>query len=874
MFINFSYGHAGEQTPSGEGVGKLEMGHILSLETVVDAYFSPGSEWIVYTWKKPLKDFHRTTHTHFVDSIFLASALYNVQSEEKIDLEIPQYDSIRPGPWSPDGKHLVLFSLNTRTAKSEIGVYNVVTRDYKKLPGTPSFPLTGLQEDAPALVWLDNTTIIYSAGPDGLTPAYTAGPDYEDTFHVVRRLYGERNENLPQYLVWESGRSVDIKYNVNSRLLKVNITTGKRDELLDGDIKGIVISPSGKHIAVFRRGSKFTSPNRYAVLPWYDNTGFIRDEILVVDVRGMDKPVLLTQNGGSYLGFPVSWADDGMALTFYMIPDGETRYGARPYLFDFTRRAASPLVTGNIELFESISMAESRKSLAKRVFFLNGKPVVISFPNPTFGYGKTKYDDIRSEDVERLMSSQRGSIWSLSANSPPRKIFEYNNTVKAHCWGNGSIVVGGSNSIYKIALKHAGGLSGKASVDALNAGFSKISSIICGFRPGMPYWSDSIGVIGTIEDNVNRNSSNYIGGDIYKWISRDGQRSHIFHLTADDSVLDMSPDRPVITVLRSNGSGDFLLVVDGDGKTSRTISKFNDWKETIDFPVARKVQYTIPGDPLKKTYAGWYILPENFEEGRRYPVVAIIYPGKIYGDDDFSEVKNALRAAYYQPLLAAQRDIITFYASTPLFESLEPFDIPQQLTDGTLAAVDALIATGVADPDRLILHGHSGGGFAIVAVLTRTNRFVAAIATAGVYNFTSAYGTFERSYANHADIPYKFYFPGLLEGSYLYLRSSPWKNPDIYIRNSPIFSLDKIDTPLLIIHSDFDYVPVMQAEELFTGLVREGKSARFIKLIAEHHVPTRPEHVVFTSDECFAWIEKHISKQIRASGMVTPVPER
>jgi dipeptidyl aminopeptidase/acylaminoacyl peptidase len=63
----------------------------------------------------------------------------------------------------------------------------------------------------------------------------------------------------------------------------------------------------------------------------------------------------------------------------------------------------------------------------------------------------------------------------------------------------------------------------------------------------------------------------------------------------------------------------------------------------------------------------------------------------------------------------------------------------------------------------------------------------------------------------------------------------PWVDPKPYVENSPVMYLDRIDTPLLIIHGDIDYVPIQHAEEMFTGLARLGKRVRFVRYWGENH---------------------------------------
>jgi dipeptidyl aminopeptidase/acylaminoacyl peptidase len=149
---------------------------------------------------------------------------------------------------------------------------------------------------------------------------------------------------------------------------------------------------------------------------------------------------------------------------------------------------------------------------------------------------------------------------------------------------------------------------------------------------------------------------------------------------------------------------------------------------------------------------------------------------------------------------------------------------------GVLPAVERVVDLGIADAERVAVVGQSGGGFDTYSLITQTNRFKAAVAISGPANNLMSYGTFsgEARYTDDLDE----IVTGASEGRY---GVPPWKDPDRYILNSPITFIDRVETPLLIIHGDIDYVPIQHGEEVFSSLTRLGRRVRFVRYWGESH---------------------------------------
>jgi dipeptidyl aminopeptidase/acylaminoacyl peptidase len=133
------------------------------------------------------------------------------------------------------------------------------------------------------------------------------------------------------------------------------------------------------------------------------------------------------------------------------------------------------------------------------------------------------------------------------------------------------------------------------------------------------------------------------------------------------------------------------------------------------------------------------------------------------------------------------------------------------------AAAKYLSELPFVDNSRMGIQGCSFGGYLTNYLTTHTEMFSAACSASGISNFISGYGSLAEDGSS---------LQAMYEQTYFRMKATPWERPDWYIKNSPIFYLHKVSTPLLIMHTNPDGVcPFEQAIELFTGLRRLGKKA-------------------------------------------------
>lgn len=263
---------------------------------------------------------------------------------------------------------------------------------------------------------------------------------------------------------------------------------------------------------------------------------------------------------------------------------------------------------------------------------------------------------------------------------------------------------------------------------------------------------------------------------------------------------------------------------------------------------------SLDGKDLK----GLVLLPAGYERGKRYPLITWVYPGFV--------VRDAAMGFWINKNQAHQDNlhILAGHGYAVLIPSMPTNGVPRdpylELQTGVLPAIDRVIKLGMADADRLGLMGQSAGGFATFGLITQTTRFKAAVAISGYANLTSNYGTFRGDERYTDSLDEKLTQLRFSEGSVLGMGAPPWEDRDRYVRNSPVFYLDKVQTPLLILHGDIDFVPMQQAEEMFTGLYRLGKRVRFVRYWGEGHgAGDSAANIRDRWREILRWFDLHLS---------------
>jgi len=309
--------------------------------------------------------------------------------------------------------------------------------------------------------------------------------------------------------------------------------------------------------------------------------------------------------------------------------------------------------------------------------------------------------------------------------------------------------------------------------------------------------------------------------------------------------------RPVVRL--SIPSGDSEQLNDTEVLTSQfSVSKHGDiaWIESTGstFEVIRFLPFkgstSVVLDNLNPQISGWklgeqdvvrwknkggdllegiLVKPAGYQAGHRYPLIVDPYGNRVNDFKGIPMLANQMLAGKgYALFFPNHRGPQTFAAQNlgnAYSKSSWTSDTGILEVEDILSGVDALIRQGVVDPDRLYLYGVSNGASAVNLLLSRTSIFKAAVSFGGVSDWFNYY-----MYRPADD----WTIPDFLIGK------TPQKDLSLYVGISPLYHLDSISTPLLLVTGDKD-TRALQAVLFYDGLRRLGKPVTLIRYSAEGH---------------------------------------
>jgi dipeptidyl aminopeptidase/acylaminoacyl peptidase len=282
--------------------------------------------------------------------------------------------------------------------------------------------------------------------------------------------------------------------------------------------------------------------------------------------------------------------------------------------------------------------------------------------------------------------------------------------------------------------------------------------------------------------------------------------------------------------------------------SARQLSKLNDnLVQNREFAKTELIRWKGSND---EEVEGILYYPTNYEAGKKYPVITAIHGGPMGSDKDYWNSSWA----YPIPLLTQRGTFVlrpNYHGSNDYglkwAESIccgKYYDLE---TPDINMGVDYLIGKGLVDPDKVATLGWSNGSILSTSLLVNyPTRYKVASVGAGDVEWISDWGN-----VNFGDSFDSYYFG-----------KSPFEDPQLYIRKSPFFKMDKIQAPVLIFHGTADVnVPPAQSWSYFRALQYQGKvPVKFVIFPGEPHGPRKLTHQLRKVDEEIVWLDKYFFK--------------
>ena len=314
----------------------------------------------------------------------------------------------------------------------------------------------------------------------------------------------------------------------------------------------------------------------------------------------------------------------------------------------------------------------------------------------------------------------------------------------------------------------------------------------------------------------------------------------------------ISDSKFVMTRMDSTHSSEIFTLIEGKFKQLTTQgNKF--WKDYKLMP--SKEIWITNKDGIK--VQGWLIKPLGYKEGDKFPMILSIHGGPHGMSSPYMSFRNQLLAHHGIGVLYTNprgsdgygqefADVIQKDWNTAPFSDLMEF-------------VDYVVKNEGADPKKLGVTGGSYGGYMTNWVIGHTDRFAAAITSAGLSNMVSFYGSTDEQFFPEKE-----------------MQGSPWESKEAYLFNSPIWHAENFKTPTLIVHGSDDWrVRPEQGRQLFTALQKMGVPSVYVEFPGEQHGVRGRKHSILSQKLYLDWFGHWLQgKEPGLASYITPAKHK
>jgi dipeptidyl aminopeptidase/acylaminoacyl peptidase len=312
------------------------------------------------------------------------------------------------------------------------------------------------------------------------------------------------------------------------------------------------------------------------------------------------------------------------------------------------------------------------------------------------------------------------------------------------------------------------------------------------------------------------------------------------------SGVSPSGDRLAFTISDSTSGGDVWTMSPADAGPKRVTHVFDYLAR--DFKLGRQEAIQWKGaDGV--TVEGIVTYPIDYSPGQKYPLAVMTHGGPQAADKySIGSLSNEIQVLAGKGYVSLQPNYrgSTGYGD-PFLRNMVGHYFEQAHLD-VMTGVDELIRRGIADPDKMVKMGWSGGGHMTNKIVTFTDRFKAAASGAGAANWVSMYA--------QSDIR-AFRTP--------WFGGTPWQKDapiDVYWNNSPLKDVAKVKTPTIFFVGERDpRVPMPQSIEMYRALKSNGVATHLYIAPREPHGWAELRHQLFKLNAEIEWFEKYATKR-------------
>ena len=691
-----------------------------------------------------------------------------------------------PGPFAPSGARMAV--IRARGASLEVGIVTLATG---AVVWTGLFPTSDVW--GRSMQWAEEDRLVVLA-KDPASPAMGALTGAQTQDRLIDK-WRETQNGRPGVTLLGAGRYLDRTPSAApGRLVAVDATSGQGRVLAQGAFIDLEVAPGGRRAAMLAEAETLhPDPSR----PAYTTDPYRRRRVVVVDLT----------SGATWSPCPtcevatdlLAWSPSGLQLLVYAKPDTGDWAAARYWRLNAATQRAQSLEDPAVEASAETTRYGSR---VPRADWMGEDPLILA-QAPGAPAGQTDWLRWTAQGPRPL---------TLGLPPGPRAL---------EATAANAIIVSQAGKLWRI--------DGQGRAKLLGTGASVPGP---GAAGGERLAFNNRPAVETLALALPAPDGQELGH------VRDHRLRRLGLTTAPgESVLAAAGQAGAVASLGRDAHGVERVIVRRRDRSPQTVATLNDQLAQVDFARPRAITHL---GPRGQALTSWLYLPPDLPAGRKAPLVAIPYLGRDYPGPPASQSAPA-RQVFLNAQILSGAGYAVLLPSLPIDPDREP---ALGLADQILKVVDAAAAQEPAiDAGRLALMGHSYGGYTVLTAATQSPRFKAVVASAfsadliGHYTRKSLSATVlpEAGVSLMGDA-------GWAELGQGRMGAPPWRDPQRYLRNSPVLAADKITASVMLIMGDLDGDPA-QALTMFGALFRQDKDAMLLTYHGEGHVVLTPGNI-------------------------------
>lgn len=758
---------------------------MLSLQSYGKTVFDPNGNWAVVERYRPYKNAAAYHFDAFSKRMLGQIMRVDLAGDGRLTPLFPQTDAA--GYWigsaSPDGKRLSVFRLSVD--RLTLGIVDMETSDVRWLPVNPVAALLN-----PIPIWRDNRhLLVITAEQQGLTYPLDIGSRLQRDLPVLWRRSASGKE--AGVSVVQSKRVAADGHFKQRQVLEIDVVTQASRPIAHGPVVDMALSSDTTSLSVTEEHGDL-KPQRNARVAPSDRPREHRIRVVSLETG---HSVDLCAKCDTMPGL-MRWSNQNSSLLFFARKSGDAWSAGRLHVFD-GKSARSRDVQGT-SVRPWLPEDDSGAQIIRAGWHGGNVLVLARQGDGTLKWmelanGRALLPALPCQPFQLLGTGNKltvpcpDGLWQMAKGQIARKILP--GPVRLDQSFEETFDVG-------ISSRYAG-IVGTAGRSAITTADTRQASVLA------------------LEDLR---------------VAGDAMPLPIARLVGYSSRT-----RKGLAISRSDQGVSSLWLLRGN-KAPTLIDAINTHLDKVELPQAIALPAFTDGT------IHWLFLPRGTRRDRPLPLVIMPYPGSVFIKGGSAPSAPDAVVSAVNPLLVTGLGYAALIPSLP--HDREVGEPSSELARLIESAADAAVASGYIDPSRMVVYGHSFGGYSALVVASGSQRFCGIVAGASAPDLTLQHGQlapYDLVYlADGFPLGSSF---GWAETGQARLKAAPWQDRDRYLRNSPYYALGAVRAPVLLIHGDLDPVALMGAERMFSGLYRTEGDVTLLRYWGEGHIIRSPANI-------------------------------